>query len=142
MRCAVGPKDKYTAGDYDYYLFDGEFRSYTDAEMDCAARYDGGHLATFNDESEYNAVTIWLQWIYAQEKGIWMGYTDAYTEGTFVSIDGMNRTLPRYIEWASGEPDNYHVGENCAMFRPSDRYLNDVSCYSRKNYVCKGEKRV
>ena len=63
--------------------------------------------------------------------------TDAPSEGTFVSLVDGTSALPAWMPWAPDEPNNYGSGENCAMYRPENRYLNDVGCYSRRNYVCK-----
>ena len=136
---AVGAKATFRR-DYEYFLFDNDFRSFFDAESDCAARYDGGHLATFDSEEEYNAVTIWLQRTYTQtgsSSGIWLGYSDFDSEGHFMSIEDTSSMIPPYIKWAVGEANNYGGNENCALFRPADRYLNDVRCFRRLHYVCR-----
>ncbi len=55
---------------------------------------------------------------------IWIGFTDAALEGTFVWYDSAPVT---YSNWAPGEPNNAGGNENCTQIYP-DGTWNDLNC--------------
>lgn len=55
---------------------------------------------------------------------IWIGFTDAAVEGTFVWYDNAPVT---YSNWAPGEPNNSGGNENCTQIYP-DGTWNDLNC--------------
>ncbi len=55
---------------------------------------------------------------------IWIGFTDAALEGTFVWYDSAPVT---YSNWAPGEPNNSGGNENCTQIYP-DGTWNDLNC--------------
>lgn len=55
---------------------------------------------------------------------IWIGYSDAITEGSFVWYDGSPLS---YSNWAPGEPNNSGGNENCTQIYP-DGGWNDLNC--------------
>ncbi|MBK8366171.1 MAG: gliding motility-associated C-terminal domain-containing protein [Bacteroidetes bacterium] len=55
---------------------------------------------------------------------IWIGYSDAITEGSFVWYDGAPLS---YSNWAPGEPNNSGGVEHCTQIYP-DGSWNDLNC--------------
>lgn len=55
---------------------------------------------------------------------IWIGFSDALSEGNFVWYDGAPIT---YSNWAPGEPNNSGGNENCTQIYP-DGTWNDLNC--------------
>ncbi len=55
---------------------------------------------------------------------IWIGFTDAALEGTFVWYDSAPVT---YSNWAPGEPNNAGGNENCTQIYPNGTW-NDLNC--------------
>jgi hypothetical protein len=64
----------------------------------------------------------------------WVGLSDQAREGEFVWPDG---SRPVRGLWASGEPDNYVCGQNCAAIRPGrSAGLRDLHCGTHAPFVC------
>src|SRR5687767_8050433 len=62
----------------------------------------GGNLVTINDQAENDFVLG--NFANAPGSGrVWLGYTDAASEGNFVWVNGEN---PGYTHWEPGEPNN------------------------------------
>ncbi|MFN8322866.1 MAG: lectin-like protein [Chitinophagales bacterium] len=80
-----------------------------------AAQQLGGHLVVFNDAAENTAVVAALNaaGIISANQAVWIGYTDAASEGTWVTLDGTPMT---YLNWSSGEPNNNGQGSSCCNF--------------------------
>ncbi|MBI3519122.1 MAG: gliding motility-associated C-terminal domain-containing protein [Bacteroidetes bacterium] len=55
---------------------------------------------------------------------IWIGFSDAITEGSFVWYDGSPIS---YTNWAAGEPNNAGGNENCTQIY-TDGSWNDLNC--------------
>jgi gliding motility-associated-like protein len=55
---------------------------------------------------------------------IWIGYSDALSEGNYVWYDGAPLS---YSNWAPGEPNNAGGNENCTQIYP-DGGWNDLNC--------------
>lgn len=55
---------------------------------------------------------------------VWIGFSDALSEGNFVWYDGAPIT---YSNWAPGEPNNGGGNENCTQIYP-DGTWNDLNC--------------
>ncbi len=55
---------------------------------------------------------------------IWIGFSDALLEGSFVWYDGAPIT---YSNWAPGEPNNAGGNENCTQIYPNGSW-NDLNC--------------
>ena len=80
-----------------------------------AAQQLGGHLVVFNDAAENQAVVAALNaaGVISANSAVWLGYTDAASEGTWVTLDGTPIT---YLNWSSGEPNNNGQGSSCCNF--------------------------
>ena len=116
-----------------YTLMD-QALSWSDASAACLAA--GQHLASVHSAAE-NALLLTA----AAGNNVWIGGTDAASEGTWVwSPSG---TPLSYTNWHSGQPDDYRGNEDCLEFNwgPSGTSgtgkWNDADCsaYKRK-YVC------
>ena len=126
-----------TAGDDDSagwtWIEDAEFKYFpgdllsSEAEAVCVSH--GGHLATINSASQNTAV-----FMLADGQIVWIGLTDAASEGTWVWMDGSPVV---YSLWHAGQPDNYGSDEDCAVFWYGFEW-NDVPCdmYGTAGYVC------
>ena len=132
------------------------------AEASCVAM--GGHLASLHDDRDQETLqrivhrdcvdgSMMMGFSYDDavqscdyDKPVWIGFTDATTEGTFTWTDG---TPADYENWQAGEPNDWHSGspgEDCtaAKVRPGNdvngvpvRSWNDVGCDGRLDgYVC------
>ncbi len=62
----------------------------------------------------------------------WLGLTDQATEGTFRWYDG---SLPKWVHWNSGEPNDWGDGEDCAELLGSGSW-NDIGCGGDKRFLC------
>uniref|UniRef100_A0A8B9LV57 C-type lectin domain-containing protein n=1 Tax=Astyanax mexicanus TaxID=7994 RepID=A0A8B9LV57_ASTMX len=99
-------------------------KSWIAARTDCVM--EGGDLVSIQsaDEQQYsipNGVSLW------------MGGHDSVTEGGWEWTD---RAPFRYINWASGNPDDYY-GEDCLTIYINSGYWNDDNCDYKRGYVCK-----
>ena len=65
----------------------------------------GGHLVTINDAAE----DAWITSTFFQEADLWIGLSDAASEGDFVWASGDPVT---YTNWQPGEPNNWKGSEH------------------------------
>lgn len=104
-----------TYNGHTYYLLDGKPWLNQEAE----AVILGGHLVTISDAAE-NA------WVWdtfgAVNTGLFIGFNDAASEGTFVWSSGDPVT---FINWRTGEPNNCCGGEDFGELG-GDYKWNDV----------------
>ncbi|CAG0926432.1 hypothetical protein TFLX_00083 [Thermoflexales bacterium] len=85
-------------------------------EIECApfaacetiAITESAHLVTINDQAEQ----IWLVTVFGTGFNRWIGYTDVVTEGQWGWVSGEQSN---YTNWAPGEPNNWHCGEDHAI---------------------------
>ena len=106
-----------------YLLCSGVKASWADAASACAAR--GGHLATISS-AEQNAFILSLG-----AADVWLGFTDAATEGTYVWSSGQST----YTSWGTMQPDDAGGNEDCAVFL-ADGTWNDAPCGEVRGYIC------
>lgn len=103
------------ANQHIYLLFDSS--NWSDAEA--AAVAQGGHLVTINDQAEQE--WVWNLWG-AQYQALWIGLSDAATEGTFV--------------WSSGESSSFTWWGNTSDSDPNNDEPNDaVGGWSGSDFV-------
>jgi hypothetical protein len=142
LECAAA----FTSADasLEYYVFQGK-RTWSDARTWCANHWGGAgpdaDLVTFKSEAEMTAFNTWLRAeassnMYSDESGhgIWMGYTDSSSEGTWVSVD--NVPMPPYMTWKTGEPNNWDGNEHCPVVANANMEMVDVRCDSIQFYAC------
>ncbi len=123
-----------TAGGSTYLVCSATERSYSDAVIDCRSR--GYDLAVIESAAENAAVAAMASGM----GDVWIGLSDADTEGTWVWVDGQVAeragTALMYVNWRPGEPGN-GTGDNCTELDPADSgYWNDVGCTGTKPTVC------
>ena len=116
------------------FYWDDAPRTYDEAVAHCASM--GGTLPFLRTDLEF--VNTQAQYETKLGNGqpaafMWVGLNDRNAEGTFVNPDGTPYTLgfdAKY--WESGEPNdgdgNVKGGEDCVVFMPNTKTLNDVSC--------------
>ena len=81
--------------------------TWTASQAEAVAK--GGNLVTINDRAEQD----WLLETFGNTPPLWIGYTDAAAEGSFVWAGGQNAT---YTNWLATEP-------------------NDGKCYANEDYA-------
>lgn len=108
-----------------YYYNPNQTNSWNTAQGQATAV--GATMLTIADLAENNAV--WNAAVGAGiSGGLWIGYTDQVTEGTWLWQDGSNGT---FTNWNSGEPNNSscfpsNAGEDAAIIQMSNGMWNDV----------------
>lgn len=101
-------------GGHTYHLLSSD--SWTNSES--AAQALGGHLATISSEAENQFVFDTFTENRTVNRGLWIGFTDQATEGTWVWISGEPVV---FTKWGAGEPNNNATGEDHAhIFYPGD----------------------
>lgn len=111
-----------------YLVCSGVKASWADASTACAAR--GAHLATISS-AEQNAFFVSLG-----AADLWLGFTDAATEGTYVWTSGQST----YTGWGTMQPDDAGGNEDCAVLIP-DGTWNDAPCGELRGYLCEDVRR-
>eukprot|EP00961_Rhodomonas_salina_P294215 3934379-Rhodomonas_salina.1 len=81
-------------------------------------------MAAFTSQAQNDDALGWFASIGTSASQIWIGVTDAVTEGSWLLPDG---TPASYFNWASGEP-NDDGGEDCAQMYVDSGFWNDDSC--------------
>ncbi len=92
-----------------------------------ACQGNGADLANLADTADFNAVNI-----LRGTNDVWVGYTDAAVEGTWVWL-----TSSAYTNWTAGEPNDSGGNEDCGrMDQASGGTLNDQPCGIALYYIC------
>jgi lectin-like protein len=123
-------------GNGHFYQFVGEEVVSWETARDAAAAasYAGlsGHLVTIANAAENDFVVSVVG-----PEAVWLGMTDAVTEGTFQWITGEPLT---FTNWSPGEPNNLgdeDCGDMHQRFAPGD--WNDYGCSLTRYYVIEFE---
>jgi hypothetical protein len=90
------------------------------AKASCAA--DGAYLAILDDAAEAAILP----------GNGWVGYSDAATEGTWLTVLGGPAL---FLPWQAGEPGG-GVAKNCARFEDSTRQLESRVCADTREWIC------
>ena len=104
--------------------------SWSDANAYCESTY-GTTLAKITSDEE-NTLVREAATAAGISSRVWIGASDDTTEDTFLWVDGSSVD---YSNWASGEPNDYGSGEDCAE-QYSGGTWNDRSCTSTQAFVC------
>ena len=106
--------------------------SWADASADCQAA--GLQLATVQSAAQ-NALLLAT----AADNMVWIGGTDAASEGTWVWSP--SNTPLSYSNWATGEPNNFAGGQDCLTGNYNDAgEWDDQTCHGKVKYVCQQPK--
>ncbi len=108
-----------------YFLID--IASYDNASIKAAAM--GGHLATVSNAAEREWIRINVANSGSQQREVWLGLSDAASEGTFAWVNGEPLS---YAPWAPGAPDNFQEQDYVEMY-PTIGTWNDVNVYGGQN---------
>ncbi|XP_066502466.1 lymphocyte antigen 75, partial [Hoplias malabaricus] len=116
--------------DYCYQFNYLSLRKWTEARADCVNQ--GGDLLSITDPIEQGFIHGQIQSI-PNGVSLWMGGHDSVTEGGWEWSD---RSPFRFVNWASGNPDNYY-GEDCLTIYINGGKWNDDNCEYNRGYICK-----
>ncbi|MCS6935423.1 MAG: hypothetical protein NZM35_09790 [Chitinophagales bacterium] len=107
------------------YFFNNNLTTWQAAQN--AAQALGGNLATITSQAENDSIVAGLLAAGVNSNTVvWIGFTDAASEGNWVWVDGSPVT---YTNWNPGEPNNSSgfpgVGENGGQLQLSNGRWND-----------------
>ena len=112
--------------------------SWDDANAACLAK--GLQLASVHSEAENDLLVT-----AAAGNQVWIGGTDAYSEGTWAWSP--SNTPVSYTNWNTGQPDNDKGNEHCLQIYNDQAYnsdaigkWNDQNCNHKQKYVCQPNK--
>uniref|UniRef100_A0A672LRC3 C-type lectin domain-containing protein n=1 Tax=Sinocyclocheilus grahami TaxID=75366 RepID=A0A672LRC3_SINGR len=93
-------------GEHCYHFETETVKNWQDAENYCVAQ--NGHLVSIHNQEAVSFIQAQIQSV-PTGVSLWMGAHDSITEGGWMWTDG---SPFRYINWASGNPDDYY-NEDC-----------------------------
>ncbi|KAK9403376.1 collectin-12 [Crotalus adamanteus] len=112
------------------YYFSNERAIFEDAKLFCEEK--SSHLVFINSKEEQQ----WLKIQVIAKGSFWIGLTDSVKEDEWRWLDG---TLPEYINWSAGQPDNWKhghgPGEDCAGLIHAGLW-NDFHCEDVNSFIC------
>ncbi|CAK6957072.1 CD209 antigen-like protein E isoform X2 [Scomber scombrus] len=128
-----------------YFLSNSEtipLKSWPDSRTDCIHR--GADLVVINNFEEQVNLYEFLPKVasgqpwWGKGQGVWIGFTDIQTEGTWAWVNNVTQLDQGY--WIDGEPNNHGIlGEHCAatvkLDRPTKTWY-DASCENTKQWLC------
>ena len=109
------------------YTLMSDALSWGDADAACLAA--NMQLASVHSAAQ-NALLVTA----AAGNSVWMGGTDAASEGTW--LWSPSNTPLSYTNWYAGEPNNALGGEHCLVAYYWGGTWNDDGCTKKKKYVC------
>ncbi|XP_055367119.1 CD209 antigen-like protein E [Betta splendens] len=113
---------RYFAGSF--YYISSTVKTWQDSRTYC--QQFGTDLVIINSLEEQ-------EFIQALPLRVWIGLTDAETEGTWKWVDGT--LLGSLSYWAAGEPNDLGGAEDCGEV-VWNRYWNDESCDHQDYWIC------
>lgn len=97
----------------------------------CTSTIPAAYLAVPDDLAELQAlVTL------AAAARLWVGVTDAATEGTWLTVKGAPQT---FLPWGPGEPDG-GGSDDCVEVHRDDSKIYDERCNAQNVAVCECER--
>lgn len=115
------------------YCFHERPLSWHAASSLCAEH--GGHLAATEGAAEGAALQAAAGAPIADADRFWIGLAEP-SEGRWL---WSNAEVPRFGDWAPGEPNDAGGGEDCGEWFVVDGRWNDAPCFSARAYLCEGE---
>jgi hypothetical protein len=121
---------------------DDRRRSWSEAEEECQSR--GMHLVRV-DDAEENAFIRKTALGVNFDGNIWLGGSDAETEGKWVWIDGThfwtgeNDGVPvggNYTNWKPNQPNTENGREDCTEIGAGEETWHDEECSFRQAFMC------
>ncbi|KAJ6651896.1 hypothetical protein lerEdw1_015952 [Lerista edwardsae] len=118
------------------YAFFQDKVTWFEAEIQCQSYGPGTHLASVLTVAETELVATYIANFPNVNTGVWIGLFDARRNRKWRWSDG---SLFNYKAWKKNEPNNAGGSENCVELWLASKFRewNDVSCQSRKGYICK-----
>lgn len=94
-------------------------------------------LLEFGLTNNFNP-SLYVHWSFSDPfGGVWIGLSDATSEGTFRWPDGSHAT---YTKWASSLSRNQNVNHDCVRMTVDKGAWDDTSCGKELPFVC--EKKI
>ena len=108
--------------------------TWPNAEKACVSA--GGHLASILSVKESDFITNHV--LNGTRYNIsWIGLNDRDNEHTFVWSDGSPVLI---VSWSRHQPSDFDGQQNCVTVNHTHGHWNDLSCGSRRPFVCKRPK--
>ncbi|XP_062839482.1 C-type lectin LmsL-like [Anolis carolinensis] len=132
----------YESGCFGYFNVD---LNWGDAEVACQKFGASGHLASFHDRKELEAMAKYIRQVNNVGKPLWIGLYDTKRSSSiqnreFKWTDGS--PVP-YMPWDAGEPNAWVGKEFCGeLTKDGFNLLNDKECAIRQPYICRFEPGV
>ncbi|XP_021354593.1 macrophage mannose receptor 1-like isoform X2 [Mizuhopecten yessoensis] len=117
------------------YQFQDQQLDWNDARTTC--RHQGGDLLSIASREEQFYITGRIRTMVSI--AMWIGANDRGSEGGWSWTD---RSPFAYLNWQSGEPNDYHHNEDCGAIFTQKGTWNDSPCTQRNGYICKKLGRV
>ncbi|XP_034100094.1 tetranectin-like protein [Drosophila albomicans] len=120
-----------------YYIEESEEVNWFEAVNKCLAM--DGHLVSFENQDEFNAIKKKLQ----ADKDYWIDINDLANEGEFISVATGKK--PTYVNWHYGEPNNgWNFTEHCGdlWFCNGNHLMNDAICQDKQLFICEHRTKL
>ncbi|KAH8352670.1 hypothetical protein KR084_005597 [Drosophila pseudotakahashii] len=116
-----------------FYIEKNVKKTWIDAEASC--REMGGHLAAFQNRTEFLAMELKLR----SHDHYWLGINDREEDGEFVSV-ASGKPAP-FLYWNKAEPNNFGGKEDCVIMHVGRMF--DMGCTKyRLNFICQSDDKV
>lgn len=131
--CNIGDGRVLDEGTGHCYMLFLQPTSWSVARLACTELGGNTHLAVSTGLAENQLLSS-----LAMGRDIWIGGTDADTEGTWEWLNGEAVT---YLNWRSGEPNDYGTnGEDCMIIEGENGGLwDDRACTDTYGFICERE---
>jgi hypothetical protein len=125
-KCGGCTVDKYSGATYQFCE-----KTVDRASAEAACVSHGGHLATVSDVF----LNSYLRGLAPNVGGAYIGLSDESSPGRYVWATGK---AADYVNWASGQPDNWMMQEHCVQLSDGKAITqwNDISCGTKLPYLC------